>query len=681
MAIKKDFIISTIETIKRIEPNMDEEDIKQVVTRMVKQRMKDPTIIMDNNVTGDGATITLTEMCNWIEKRNPVVSGNATFYCQPEELESPTSSMLRGLKKGRKAVKKEMFKYNPNSDEYAMLDLDQANKKVIMNAEYGGSGAPTAAFYTKYSPAATTLMAQSIITTMAAFFESYVGDNQKFFHVNECYDWMNKVLEKKDKVPKWVKCPTHIDVFHRIVKHFYMFDRSDYDGLKCYIENRSKDELIYLYYANNLRSFIKNHEEVIDLIRQVLYTLPNFEAVEKELPIEFRGKFESDATSSDVDKYNKWVSKVMFLDPYTVPDCIAEPMKKLRELLHQFIYVEYCTPDSIVKLNNHYRNTVLLVDTDSNIINADLFVSFIIHQIFPHETFGRKRLYNEMILVNILANMLDDSVAKLLDYYGIIHHMGPEARAELTMKNEFMFRRFFIMTKKKRYAASIVLREGNIMMPFKLEIKGMDFIKAGVTKDVTDRFTKMLEKHILFSEELELHALMDDLKRFEKEIYHDLKIGGMKYLKQQAYKVESGYKSVEKAWQLPVFRGSSIWNELYPSRKIYSLDRVNILKLITVNEQALEKIKNTFPNEYNMVVNKIYHSEKPEIRKAGLKVICIPKSVKKIPDWLIPLIDYDILISDVISSFRSVLDALNIEEMYYKTPNGDAAINSCLISL
>ena len=39
-----------------------------------------------------------------------------------------------------------MFKYNPNSDEYAMLDLDQANKKVIMNAEYGGSGAPTAAF-------------------------------------------------------------------------------------------------------------------------------------------------------------------------------------------------------------------------------------------------------------------------------------------------------------------------------------------------------------------------------------------------------------------------------------------------------------------------------------------------------------------------------------------------------
>ena len=49
---------------------MDEEDIKQVVTRMVKQRMKDPTIIMDNNVTGDGATITLTEMCNWIEKRN-----------------------------------------------------------------------------------------------------------------------------------------------------------------------------------------------------------------------------------------------------------------------------------------------------------------------------------------------------------------------------------------------------------------------------------------------------------------------------------------------------------------------------------------------------------------------------------------------------------------------------------
>jgi hypothetical protein len=48
---------------------------------------------------------------------------------------------------------------------------------------------------------------------------------------------------------------------------------------------------------------------------------------------------------------------------------------------------------------------------------------------------------------------------------------------------------------------------------------------------------------------------------------------------------------------------------------------------------------------------------------------------------LIPLIDYDVIISDVVSSFRSVLEALNIEDITFKTPNGNASLTSALISL
>ena len=66
----------------------------------------------------------------------------------------------------------------------------------------------------------------------------------------------------------------------------------------------------------------------------------------------------------------------MFLDPYNPPDNIKDYRDELINLCKDFIYVEYLTPDSIIKLNNHKRNTVLLVDTDSNIINADIFVSF-----------------------------------------------------------------------------------------------------------------------------------------------------------------------------------------------------------------------------------------------------------------------------------------------------------------
>jgi len=561
-----------------------------------------------------------------------------------------------------------------------------------MNAEYGGSGTPTAAFYTKYSPAATTLMAQSIITTMAAFFEGYVGDNQKFFHINECIDWMNTIVEKKtDKLPKWIRIPTEKEVSDRIKLHFYLANSKHFPLIDKYINGCSDKERVYLYYANNMRGFIRDHSKVSELVYGILSTLPLLEASAKEVPEQFRSKFPpTEKKGEDIENYNKWVAKEMFLDPYSVPDSIKSIVHELVELLYQFVYVEYLTPDSIVKLNNHKRNTILLVDTDSNVINSDIFVSFILDDIFPGSTFNRSRLYNEMILVNVLAASLDRCVKGILDFYGRCHNMDEPSRAELTMKNEFMFRRFFLMKTKKRYAASIVLREGNMMLPFKLEIKGMDFIKAGVSDEVTDKFTNMLKKHILFADEPQLHELMKELKAFEKEIYQDLIHGGTKYLKSSQYKPEEGYSKIKdangkvigsKAWSLPVFRGAEIWNLLYPDKQINSLDRVSIVKLTVTSVNDMEKIKDQFPREYNDVVTKVFMSNDPNINKAGLKVICIPNTVYQIPDWIIPLIDYDVIISDVISSFKSVLDSLKLEGMEFKTPNGKANLVSCLISL
>jgi hypothetical protein len=676
MGVKKDYIRESVDTILRIDPSLNRDEVEKIVIRKVKEKLSDPTITCDNNVTGANETIKLTELCGFLEKTKPVISGNATFFKQPEELESPTSRMLRNLKLARKSIKKQMFEAQKAGDDdlYQQLDLAQLNAKVIMNAEYGASGTPVAAFYTKYSPAATTLMAQSIITTMAAFFEGYVGDNQKFFHINECIDWMNTVLKKDTKVHKWIVIPTLKEVIFRIRSHFMLYNMEDDYVLENYLNNCSDAELVYIFYANNMKEFIYRHQKLKDLIHNILLSLPLLEAAEKEVPVLYKDRF------ADVIGYNEWVSREMFLNPYNIPEVIKKDMEELILLMNQYIFVEYLTPDSIVKLNNHKRNTILLVDTDSNVINANLFVSFVMNDLFPGETFHRNKIYNEMICVNMLAAILDHCVIKILDFYGRTHNMGKEARKELTMKNEFMFRRFFLMNKKKRYATSVVLREGNIMVPFKLEIKGLDFIKAGVTEEVTAKFTKMLKDHILFSDDLNLHNLMRDLKQFEREIRHDLHQGGVKFLKPQQYKSEAAYHA-DRVWQLPVFRAVNIWNEIYPLQKIYSLDRVKTIKTIVTGVTDLEIIKKKYPKEYDLVYNKIFHSSNPEIVKAGLKVISLPSTVQKIPDWIIDLIDYDVIVSDVVGSFRSILEALKIEEVTVRTPNNKANVTSSLISI
>ena len=676
MGFKSDHIKHICETLYKIDPSLKNQDIEYIVEGIVKQKLKDPSISIDNDVLHQTQEISLIKLCNWVNDKRPIVSGNATFYCQPEVLESPTSNMLKSLKKGRKTVKNQMFQYKEGSDEYQMLDLDQGNKKVIMNAEYGGSGAPSAAFYNKYSPAATTLMAQSIITTMAAFFESYVGDNQKFYNINECFDWMERVCKKDDKIEDWVMDHSCEEVYYRIARHFMNVSDDDLRILKMYISNRSRDELIYLYYANNLNQFVIDHKIICDTIYRVLEKLPIYSASIDAVPAEFQSKFK------EVLAYNKWVSKEMFLNPYSIPDIIKEEISTLDKFINKYVFVKYLTPDSVYKLNNHKRNTVLLVDTDSNMINADLFISFILDNIVHHKSFGREKMYNEMILCNLLASIVDTSVKKMLEYYCIKHNIGEKDRAELTMKNEFMFKTLILMLTKKRYAASILLREGNIMMPMHTEIKGMDFIKAGVSDVVEKRFKSMLEKYLLFSEDLELHSLMREVKLFEKDIYNNLKNGGILYLKQQQFK-DAGYKDMSRVWSLPVFRGTMVWNELYPEKKIYAFDNVGILKTIVKEVSDLDIIKDKYPEEYKLVMRNIYNNPYKEIVKAGLKYVSIPatSSTQKIPDWLLPLIDYSVLISDVISTFRSVLDALRVENINFKTPNGKATVTSCLISL
>lgn len=672
MSFKAKYVKEAVASILKIDPLLNEDEVEKFVIKNMKDKISNPTIIMDNNVTRETIKTNLVDLCHWVDEKVPVVSGNATFYNQPEVLQSPTSNMLRSLKKARKSVKKEMFKYKPTDDKYQMLDLEQGNVKVIMNAEYGGSGAPTAAFYTKYSPAATTMMAQSIITIMAAFFEGFIGDNMKFFHINECIDWLNTICRKDDKIPNWVVIPTKDETKHRIRSHFFMFDISDNPVISSYIDNCSDDELIYIFYANNLQTFIERHPKIQKIIMAILSKLPVYEASETEIPEAFKDKF------GELEKYNDWVAKEIFLDPYTVPDIIKDEIEDLVDLMTQFCYVDYLTPDSIVKLNNHYRNSVLLVDTDSNVLYANRFVEFILNTIFPKETFSRSRIYNEMICVNILAAILNKPVGIILNTYGVKHNANEEARKELTMKNEFLFRRFLLMQKKKRYASSIVLREGHIMIPYKTEIKGLDFIKAGVTDEVTKRFTKMLEKNILFSEELQLHELMRELKQFEKDIYRDLKTGGTRYLKPQSYKSEGAYKN---PWSVQAFKAVAVWNAMYPDSKIYSLDKVKMIKLIVTGLQDLNVIKDRFPVEYKLLSDNVFHSSNPDLVKAGMKVIAIPSTAKETPEWIRDLIDYQTIISDVCSSFRSVLNAFQIEEIPIKTPTGKVNMTTSLISI
>lgn len=679
MSIKETYIEENLEIMTRLFPDKPKDVIRSLIESKYKERLKDPTINLDNNLTGENRNITLTTLGNWITAERPIISGNATFYLRPDILQSPTSNMLRSMKKGRKAIKNSMFAFDPNSNEYRSKDLTQANLKVIMNADYGGSGTPTAAFYSLYSPAATTLMAQSMITTAAAFFESLLGNNQKFYNINELFDWLKRIHLKDIEIDSFIKVPTVDETIYRIESLFINFDLTTDQLIRAYIKSLTPTERSYVFYANNINEFIRRHKNTQQLIKNILTKLPHLEAVEtiNEIPDKYKSMYPK------VKDYNDFVSTEMFLNPYKIPSVIQADIEQLSNIIMKYCYVDYLTPDSIVKLNNHKRNTVLLVDTDSNVINANLFVTFILDELFVNQSFGRPRLYNDMICINIIASILSTGIKQLLQYYCKLHNFDPGDWQEISMKNEFMFRIFFIMLMKKRYAASIVLREGHMMVPFKLEIKGMDFIKASVSNEVTDRFTKILRDNILFSPSPNLHGLMNDGKQFESDIYRSIHDGSTIYFKTQVFKDPKGYKNPKDAWRLQVYRGATVWNILYPLNKIYSLDRVKIIKLLVKDQldPVLNLVKKSDPVIYDKIMTDIFGSPNPELQKAGLKVIAVPLSVKILPQWIIDIVDTKVAVSNIMGSFGSVYKVLRIQSLGVNTPNDKAILYSPIISI
>ena len=172
-----------VKTMMQANPEWDKKDIEKVIDKMIKEKIQNPSVILDNNFTGEKRETTLLATLDWIIERKPIVAGNGTFYMNQHEAKNPIAQMLDNFLITRKKLKKEMFKVeDTNSPKYKDLDRSQQNQKINANSYYGASGAPSSAFYSEYSGPATTLTAQSVISTAKNFFESFLADNYNFIN-------------------------------------------------------------------------------------------------------------------------------------------------------------------------------------------------------------------------------------------------------------------------------------------------------------------------------------------------------------------------------------------------------------------------------------------------------------------------------------------------------------------
>lgn len=650
--------------ISRMEPDWDKEDMEKVLNSMIDENLQLPQVILDNNYTGESRNTNMLSVFDWAIRRKPLIAGNATFYKNQHEAINPIAKMLDGFLTERKAIKKRMFavgeEYGTDTDLYQDLDRAQQNQKILANSYYGGSGMPKSAFYSKWSGPATTSTAQSVISTTETLFEAVLVDNYKFIDLNECFIFMDSVLKQDYEIPKWMVPASKTELFNRLKNMFFVdVYKEEYDEmLQKYIWNLKEDDVTKIFYKNNLVEFTRRHDKVKDLYDEMFSSVKNLSYAETEddIPEEYRVRFEKvDDSKKKVKEYNSFVNHEFFMDPNSPPDTIIEPLNKIKDYYMKYVYSAFMSIDRIHRLKYFMRKTVCIVDTDSNILALDAWVDFCENEIL-NGNYGRSLENNRFIIVNSITYFITNAVADTLDTYGKHSNIPDDFRKRFGMKNEFYMTKLVIGKKKKRYISAIRLREGNLMSPYKPDVKGFEFRKATTSEEAKAVFEKIIKNRICEVDVPDIPGIISDLSHFENVIRESIMRREKTYLPLGNAKELEAYKD---PYSQQGVRGSLAWNTIYPENSIGFPSKVSILKLNIFDLEDIEELKYLYPKIYDKIKRGIFESPVKEIREKGLQVLAIPSN-SDIPEWCDPYIDYNTVINNITGQFKGVTDAFGI---------------------
>jgi hypothetical protein len=271
---------------------------------------------------------------------------------------------------------------------------------------------------------------------------------------------------------------------------------------------------------------------------------------------------------------------------------------------------------------------------------------------------GRDREELRFIAVNTMAFIITNMMQAVLQRYTKDANIPKDYRHFINIKNEFLMSRVVLAAKKKRYFSSIRLREGDEIYPEKIDIKGHDFMKSTATEETKNKFMNIIKKRIISSKDINVVKILNDIEDFENEIIQSLKDGEKKYLIPVSVKELEAYA---EPLRMQGVRAVICWNYIYPDIEIDLPTKVDIVKLTLTEDKNLERLKRDFPDIFKIVDKKILNNHDKRIADKGLAVIAIPRNIDKIPDWIIPFIDYDTISYNVLNKFYPVLESLGLD--------------------
>lgn len=623
---------------------LNDKKIEKYLDKKINEYMVNPKVDVINNYRNATVHTDLLSLIDVIEKNQLIIGGGGVLYVQHGERENIMFDYITNLQNERKFHKKERKKYEKGTDAWLMEDIMQGNVKTKVNSLYGVHGYEYFIIYNRFIAESITNCGRQIITTAVMTFENFLSGSIKYNTEEEVFAFITNVCnEYSDNMDFSIF--TLDDIDYKVTKRILdtcAFECSNtfVSSIKGIVENLSYGEKILLYYKNNLYEF-----SMLPFIKEKLkFIMANLDELKKP-------------EKSDIK------------DP-----AIIEMIDEVWKFYEVFVLYNHPIFDRVRKAMFTDRKNVLYVDTDSNFIGLNEWVTFAKKDILEN-TYTKDEREMNFIIVNLMTLFLSEVIDRGL--HTLCKHMNVknEYADILNMKNEFYLDRILFTDAKKRYISNSVLQEGELLaggegLP---DIKGFDFKKAGVKPYIRDYYTKICLEEILRAKKIDVEKIYRDVLVLKDEIEQSMKNGESTFFKQATVQIVEHYKNPYSTQGVVAVL---LWNGLNPEYAMElptDCDIVPIKELtgpkfdnarnryVWRNEDFVMEFKNKFPDAYDNLEKFIYNNSNQSIREMGLTSIAKPKNTEvPLPEWFSFLLDSDKVSLDALNLISPILKSLGL---------------------
>lgn len=671
---------AAVKTLALNFPYISQEMLYNIVDQSLDAHFQNHSATIKNNYKKAEEETTLLELANYIVSKEPIITPSGVMFSKHGTVPNPVVRMIESFLERRDRDKAEMFKYPKGSELFAKYNLAQLLDKLDANATYGAIGAKTCIYYNIYVASSVTHQGAAAVSAASLLFESFLSNNVGFSSLNDLVTFIRNVVDEErhwnDTIVLDEPYISPANCFRKLIiscKYGYIPTEKHMSIIWNMLHNLSQQDLIRLYYKNNLYDFIEN-KFVMNKIISMLTKL-----------------------------------RTPYVNPNKPPEAIKKDLEEFWDLLKEFVYYDKQLVDRLGKMDNIIRDTSIIMDTDSAIISVDAWYRCVLghvvdldmcikHHVYSPFTPNEFDEFGDMIntvdcletplkpvmdveppltydlyedevieaeasvnkdeiipqdglrysIINILAycitKMINDYMYKFAFQSNAIH---PTKGCFFIMKNEFLFKRVLDTMGKKNYATIQELQEGNLIPKDKqLDIKGLPIDKVGLQPTIKKKLHKILYEDVLNAVHVDQMTVLKKLILIEKEICNAIANGSRDYYKPVTIKAQTSY---EKPMSVQGVKASIVYNALRdPDLEPIDLTKRNGLDIakVDISAKTVNKIADEFPEVYERMVKLL---QEPDFVD-GISAVAIPIDVE-VPKWLIPFVEYTDVINDNIKNF------------------------------